>query len=128
MAGTTLAGAMQAASKQNKIAALATYRQLLRATRLAFEGDYQTLYNARSFARESFNQNRGLEGGSIEAAQAIEHAQGVTQILRENIVQGASSGPGDTFKLRLHEHTERGDNDTIRKLKGTSKSFASMKN
>jgi len=44
-------------------------------------------------------------------------------VLRQNVVQGeqveSAAGPGDEqrYKLRIHEHTERGDNDSIRKGK-----------
>ena len=63
----------------------------------------------------------------METGQAIEHAQGVAQILRENVVQGRNTG-GDTYKLNIHEHTQRSDNATASKLKGTKKSFAEIKN
>lgn len=53
-------------------------------------GDQSTLYNSRRFARDSFDKNRGVKAGSIEAEKAVEHAQGVAQILRENVVQGAT--------------------------------------
>ena len=46
------------------------------------------LIAARKHARHGFNQNRRLGEGSVEAGQALEHAAGVAQILRENVVQG----------------------------------------
>ena len=61
---------------------------------------------ARTQARESFIKNRKLESGSNEATQAIQHAQGVAQILRENVVQGENRG-GEHYKLRITEHTQR---------------------
>ena len=53
-------------------------------------GDDSTLQNSRKFARDSFDQNRRFKAGSIEAEKAVEHAQGVAQILRENVVQGST--------------------------------------
>lgn len=113
------------------------------------QGDYDTLTNARRFARQNFDQNKTVRVGSIEAANGIEHAQSVTKILRENVVQGSKSGAEEKFseytcnaarkceesrpladwvtaELRIHEETERGDNETIRKLKGTGKSFKDL--
>jgi len=106
----------------------------------------KTLRASRQFARESFDKNRDSPNGSPEAEAGIDHAKGVAQILRENVVQGSrkkdeTSKPMSTARhasdrwssltpnaeLRIHEHTERGDNETIRKLKGTGKSFAAMK-
>ena len=43
---------------------------------------------ARKQARESFKANRNAIPGGIEAEQGIQHAKGVAQILRENVVQG----------------------------------------
>lgn len=63
----------------------------------------------------------------MEAAQGVEHAQGVTKILREHVVQGKNVG-GETYKLNIHEHTQRLDNDTAGQLKGTTKSFKEVKN
>ncbi|KAH0253608.1 hypothetical protein KCU91_g18407, partial [Aureobasidium melanogenum] len=112
----------------NKTVVLSTYRNLLRATRIAFQGDDSTLYNSRRFARDSFDQNRGIKPGSIEAEKAVEHAQGVAQILRENVVQGATDKEeSETYKLRIHDHTEKGDNESVKQFKGTTKSFAEVK-
>ncbi|KAH0006532.1 hypothetical protein KCU78_g12268, partial [Aureobasidium melanogenum] len=112
----------------NKTVVLSTYRNLLRATRIAFQGDDSTLYNSRRFARDSFDQNRGIKAGSIEAEKAVEHAQGVAQILRENVVQGATDKEeSETYKLRIHDHTEKGDNESVKQFKGTTKSFAEVK-
>ncbi|KAG9519465.1 hypothetical protein KCU99_g4684, partial [Aureobasidium melanogenum] len=112
----------------NKTVVLSTYRNLLRATRIAFQGDDSTLYNSRRFARDSFDQNRSIKAGSIEAEKAVEHAQGVAQILRENVVQGATDKEeSETYKLRIHDHTEKGDNESVKQFKGTTKSFAEVK-
>ncbi|PGH31876.1 mitochondrial zinc maintenance protein 1, mitochondrial [[Emmonsia] crescens] len=52
----------------------------------------------------------------------IQHAVETAEILRTNIVQGvkiADNGAGkgeevDRYKLRIHEHIERGDNDSVK--------------
>ncbi|GAB7346740.1 hypothetical protein MBLNU459_g1849t1 [Dothideomycetes sp. NU459] len=114
--------------KHNREVVLSAYRTVLRSTRIAFQDDIMTLQSSRQFARSSFDANRKAAPGSVEAEQGIEHALGAAQILRENVVQGARASENEPYKLRIHEQTERGDNETIRKLKGTSKSFASMRN
>lgn len=35
---------------------------------------------------------------------------------------------GEKYKLNIHEHTQRLDNDTAGQLKGTKKSFKEIKN
>lgn len=71
--------------------------------------------------------------------------------MRENVVQGATdkeesetysesrlplpltteqSGSTDTIprtELRIHDHTEKGDNESVKQFKGTTKSFAEVK-
>ncbi|KAL2355393.1 mitochondrial zinc maintenance protein 1, mitochondrial [Cryomyces antarcticus] len=93
--------------------ALQAYRHLLRATRIAFEGDLHRLTAARASARDSFEQGRGLSESEI--SKSINHAEEVAKILRENVVQGHVNAEGEKYKLRIHEHTERGDNETIKK-------------
>lgn len=68
--------------------ALAAYRHLLRATRIAFQGDYHLLHAARTQARTGFDSLSTLEPKSEEAIKGIEHAEGVASILRHNVVQG----------------------------------------
>ena len=64
----------------------------------------------------------------MDAAHALEHMEGVTKILRENVVQGKRVGKeGEKYKLRMHEHTQRMDNETASELKGTTKSFKQIK-
>ncbi|KAH8590721.1 hypothetical protein B0O99DRAFT_520782 [Bisporella sp. PMI_857] len=99
--------------------ALAAYRSLLRSTRLAFAGDKPLLLAARAEARNSFRSNAGLSPSSSEYAAAVRHAEEVAQILKQNVVQGVRvQGEEDKYKLRIHEHTERGDNDTIKMPNG----------
>ncbi|KAI2605455.1 uncharacterized protein GGS25DRAFT_524971 [Hypoxylon fragiforme] len=98
--------------------ALRTYRNLFRVTGLAFKGDERVLNAARDQIRNRFRENATLEPSSPEVSSAIEHAQDVAKIIRHNIVQGKKEG--ELYKLRIHEDTERGDNDTV-KLPGGQK-------
>ncbi|KAL7916496.1 hypothetical protein GGI35DRAFT_485655 [Trichoderma velutinum] len=94
---------------------LAAYRNLMRAARIAFQGDVHVLSAAQNQIRQGFQENRALDSDS-NIQTAIKHAEDVATILRQNIVQGQkieSEGDKLTYKLRIHEHTERGDNDSI---------------
>jgi complex III assembly factor LYRM7 len=88
--------------------------------------DTPTLHAARAYARSEFERHQTTESGSVAAATAVEHAQGVTKILREHVVQGRHEGEGK-YKLNIHEHTQRLDNDTAGQLKGTTKSWREVK-
>ncbi|KAF1812805.1 hypothetical protein P152DRAFT_395925 [Eremomyces bilateralis CBS 781.70] len=102
--------------------ALAAYRHLLRAARIAFEGDAYRLTAARKAARDGFESSRALKPDSEEAVNNIVHAEAVSKFLMENLVQGkAMDGEAERYKLRIHERTERGDNESI-KLAGKKKS------
>ncbi|KAI9833715.1 MAG: Mitochondrial zinc maintenance protein 1, mitochondrial [Phylliscum demangeonii] len=92
--------------------ALAAYRHVLRAARLAFEGDQRVLSAARHEARARFETGRSLSSDSDEAKHHIGHAEEVARILTHNLVQGRQAQVGtQAYKLRIHELTERGDND-----------------
>ncbi|OJD12788.1 mitochondrial zinc maintenance protein 1, mitochondrial [Emergomyces pasteurianus Ep9510] len=96
---------------------LAAYRLLLRATRIAFQGDFTTLQAARAEARKQFDQHRQP---GVDTPMRIQHAVETAEILRTNVVQGvkvtgAERGEEvDRYELRIHEHIERGDNDSIK--------------
>lgn len=73
------------------------------------------LHAARNQARGGFEKGRSLDSASQEATTAIEHAEGVVEVLTKNIVQGQQTAEkADTYKLNIHEHTERGENDTVK--------------
>ncbi|PSR93992.1 hypothetical protein BD289DRAFT_385645 [Coniella lustricola] len=93
--------------------ALAAYRSVLRATRIAFQGDERMLSAARQKASVDFRAKASLQASDPAVGAAIEEARAVADILKANVVQGKREGSGDLYKLRIHEHTERGDNDTI---------------
>ncbi|CAF9923870.1 MAG: Mitochondrial zinc maintenance protein 1, mitochondrial [Heterodermia speciosa] len=100
--------------------AIHAYRDLLRSARIAFQGDTHILTSALSRARTAFETHRSESGPGIGAA--IRHAEEVARLLRENVVQGVrvqeGEGKGDggeRYQLRIHEYTERGDNDSIKR-------------
>ncbi|KAI6086529.1 hypothetical protein F4821DRAFT_128751 [Hypoxylon rubiginosum] len=92
--------------------ALPAYRSLLRAARVAFQGDERVFTAAKASIRENFRTNASLEPTNPELPVAIKHAEDVAAILRQNVVQGKKDG--EIYKLRIHEDTERGDNDTVK--------------
>jgi complex III assembly factor LYRM7 len=75
--------------------AVAAYRHVLRAMRVAFQGDTTLLHAARTQARTGFNNNSALDASSTEASAAIEHAEGVAEVLRHNVVQGVQGEGGN---------------------------------
>lgn len=113
------------------MAARAAYRHLLRATRIAFDGDYTLLHAARVQARSGFDSLSSLDPSSEEAQKHIQHAEGVATILRHNLVQGQQVEGSDAIstmkfcrdcdnhtdhfiELNIHKEIERGDNDTVK--------------
>ncbi|KAK8102352.1 Mitochondrial zinc maintenance protein 1- mitochondrial [Apiospora sp. TS-2023a] len=94
------------------MAAIAAYRNLWRSARIAFQGDKPTLEAAQTQIRMGFRQHADLKPSDPKVAEEIHHAQDVATILKQNVVQGKREG--DTYKLRIHEHVERGDNDTVK--------------
>ncbi|KAI0172949.1 hypothetical protein GGR52DRAFT_572759 [Hypoxylon sp. FL1284] len=92
--------------------ALPAYRSLLRAARVAFQGDERVFTAARSSIREGFRANASLEPTNPELSGAIKYAEDVAAILRQNVVQGKKDG--EIYRLRIHQETERGDNDTVK--------------
>ncbi|EAW13429.1 LYR motif-containing protein [Aspergillus clavatus NRRL 1] len=100
-------------ASQTAVAARGAYRQILRATRVAFQNDFRVLIAARQEARQQFDKHR-REG--IDTPMQINHAKEVADILRHNIVQGVRDGSDEASKweLRIHDDIERGDNDSIK--------------
>ncbi|KAK3943119.1 zinc maintenance protein [Diplogelasinospora grovesii] len=92
--------------------ALAAYRHLMRAARIAFEGDAPILDAARQQIRQGFREKATLPPSDPSIQPAVQHAEELATFLKSNVVQGRKEG--DMYKLRIHEHTERGDNDTIK--------------
>ncbi|OQE18760.1 hypothetical protein PENSTE_c017G03213 [Penicillium steckii] len=95
------------------LSALSAYRQILRATRVAFRDDVRVMIAARQEARNNFDQNRRV---GIDTGMQINHAIEVANLLRHNLVQGAREDGNEAAKweLRIHDEIERGDNDSIK--------------
>ncbi|ORY67576.1 mitochondrial zinc maintenance protein 1, mitochondrial [Pseudomassariella vexata] len=94
------------------MAAIAAYRNLFRAVRIAFKGDESILNAAQYQIRTGFRENASLDPTNPAIPEHIKHAEDVATILRRNVVQGQKDG--EAYKLRIHEYTERGDNDTVK--------------
>lgn len=92
--------------------ALVAYRNLLRAAKIAFDGDPRVLTAATEQIRQGFRDMRSMPPSDPAVQAAVQHAQEVASFLRSNVVQGKKEG--DIYKLRIHDDTERGDNDTIK--------------
>ncbi|PKS12379.1 hypothetical protein jhhlp_000583 [Lomentospora prolificans] len=98
--------------------ALAAYRNLFRATRVAFQGDQRLLIEARNRIREEFRKAPSGSPTDSEFQKQIQRAQDVASVLRANVVQGVQER-GEVYRLRIHDETERGDNDSIKSPKQT---------
>ncbi|GAA5851320.1 hypothetical protein JCM9279_001103 [Rhodotorula babjevae] len=120
--------------------AASAYRALLRSQRLTFKGDALALQAAHEQTRVLFHRFIPSSSASVSPFQARstilpppelapksdltpevvdEHIQGAFEIaafLRKNVVQGVRNDDGN-FALRIHEETERGDNDSIKQKK-----------
>ncbi|KAL2134584.1 hypothetical protein VTI74DRAFT_11406 [Chaetomium olivicolor] len=107
------------------MAAVQAYKNLLRAARIAFEGDTRMLVAARQQIRQGFREKASLPASDPSIQPAIQHAEEVASFLKANLVQGRKEG--STYKLRIHEHTERGDNDSIKMGNKNAKTDGSVK-
>lgn len=95
--------------------ALVAYRNIMRAAKIAFQGDLPILSAAQVQIRSEFRQKASLDPSDESIPAAIAHAEEVAKVLRENIVQGKQMEEKDnTYKLRIHKDTERGDNESIK--------------
>ncbi|GAA5978557.1 hypothetical protein JCM10908_004403 [Rhodotorula pacifica] len=123
--------------------AAAAYRALLRAQRLTFKGDElalkaahqqtRVLFNrfipSASASRSPFSSSERLHDsplpppptlapeGELTTEKVDEHIAGafeIAEFLKKNVVQGIRTDEGN-YSLRIHEETERGDNDSIKK-------------
>ncbi|KAK7538790.1 mitochondrial zinc maintenance protein 1, mitochondrial [Phyllosticta citribraziliensis] len=110
----------------SRVSALTAYRNLLRSIRIAFEGDVATMNAARFEARNNFEANRDLPQDSKVLEKSISKANEVSKFLKENLVQGKVTDEGK-YQLKIHEHTERGDNESIKQPAGTRNTLAGVK-
>lgn len=58
----------------------------------SLKGDGPLLHAAQRQARDAFQSNASLLPTDPIAIKAVEHAEGVAKILRENVVQGKAAG------------------------------------
>ncbi|KAH6630570.1 hypothetical protein B0J18DRAFT_105308 [Chaetomium sp. MPI-SDFR-AT-0129] len=107
------------------MAAVSAYRSLLRSARLAFQGDTRMLDAAKQSIRQGFRDKASLAASDPTIQPAIQHALDVANFLKTNLVQGKRDGT--TYKLRIHEHTERGDNESIKLAGNNTASMGGVK-
>lgn len=79
--------------------ALPAYRSLLRASRLAFQGDERMLSAARTQIRTGFREKSVLQPTDPAVMPAIQHAQAVAAFLTANVVQGKREDEGETYSM-----------------------------
>ncbi|ODV58230.1 Mzm1p [Ascoidea rubescens DSM 1968] len=99
-----------------KAASLNAYRNALRATRIAFNQDTATLAASREQIRNGFRN----PDTSKAVEERIKHIEEISRFLRRNVVQGKLEDPENAptkYKLNIHEETELGDNDSVKKAK-----------
>lgn len=77
-------------------------------------GDIRLLNASREQIRTGFRNPD--ESKSVE--ERLDHIEGVARFLRSNIVQGKKNESGK-FRLNIHEHTELGDNESVKLAKKT---------
>lgn len=96
--------------------ALNAYRNGLRATRIAFNGDTRMLLASRAKMREGMENPPNPE---LSKEQQIKHLEDVATFLKRNLVQGRKEGSEEKYHLNIHKETELGDNESIKKAKST---------
>ncbi|ORZ07968.1 hypothetical protein BCR41DRAFT_359716 [Lobosporangium transversale] len=93
---------------------LSAYRNLLKAQRQTFKGDWTTLTAARQKTYTEFDSKRN-ETDEAKIKQQLELANQVASLLRHNLAQAVRvEGSNDVYSLKLTEEHELGDNETLR--------------
>ncbi|KAF3196512.1 Mitochondrial zinc maintenance protein 1, mitochondrial [Orbilia oligospora] len=106
------------------MSALHAYRALLRAAQAAFQGDSKLLLASHREIRTQFERNLD-PSGMDNKDERVKHAFEVAKFLKQNVVQAEKVDGQEKFRLRLHEETERGDNESIKTpLKGRVGKFS----
>lgn len=108
-------------------------------------GDTRMLDAAKQSIRKGFRDKASLPASDPTIQPAIQHAQAVASFLKANLVQGKRDGttyskqPGIVgadkilanpvifLELRIHEHTERGDNESIKLAGNNAASLGGVK-
>ncbi|KAI8594295.1 hypothetical protein EDD21DRAFT_393820 [Dissophora ornata] len=93
---------------------LGAYRNLLKAQRQTFKGDWNTLAAARQKTYTEFDSKRN-ETDEIKIKEQLELAEQVASLLRHNLAQAVRiDGSKDVYSLKLNQDHELGDNETLR--------------
>lgn len=77
------------------------YRNLLRAARIAFQGDNRVLTAAREQIRTGFREKASLPKAHPSVAPSIEYANEMADFLKANVVQGKQEADGETYSMFL---------------------------
>ncbi|GJJ70678.1 complex III assembly factor LYRM7 [Entomortierella parvispora] len=92
---------------------LGAYRNLLRAQKQTFKGDWNTLAAARQKTYTEFDSKRN-ETDETKIKEQLELASQVASLLRHNLAQAVQTDKPDVFSLKLTPEHELGDNETLR--------------
>ncbi|KAI7850056.1 hypothetical protein BDC45DRAFT_519296 [Circinella umbellata] len=106
-----------AASSPSRQAAITAYRTLLRTQREVFGEDIRAIQAAKKETYVRFMQNKDETNVDI-LEEKLKLADQVNSLLRKNVVQGVPRDD-NTYELRITKDIELGDNDSIRKAKGS---------
>jgi complex III assembly factor LYRM7 len=98
---------------------------------MAFKGDDSALMAARNQIRHGFDSERNIQPTAEDLEQKIQHVRDIATILRTNVVQAAQDDQDPsklgmfgvlsrsrkdlTLVVNIHNETELGDNDSIKK-------------
>ncbi|CAO3610707.1 unnamed protein product [Cunninghamella blakesleeana] len=101
----------------SKQAAISAYRNLLKTQKQVFGSDTKAIIAAKKETYARFMQNKD-ETNTDVLEEKLNLANQVASLLKKNVIQ-AESNDGSNFKLNITEDTELGDNDSIKKAKGS---------
>ncbi|KAG4306502.1 hypothetical protein PORY_000490 [Pneumocystis oryctolagi] len=90
----------------SRLDVLSSYRNLLRAIKVAFKDDIPLLSASKKQIRDVFYQDKGKILSENEIYKKVLYANDVANILRKNVVQGRLNESGH-YSLRIHHDTER---------------------
>ena len=96
--------------------AAALYRSLLRTTRNLFGADLRAVEAARQETRRRFNEAK-RETDPARIDEGLDMGDQVVSLLRHNVVQGVSENDSNTYRLRFTEHTELGNNESVKQAR-----------
>ncbi|KAG0028782.1 hypothetical protein BGZ81_004430 [Podila clonocystis] len=92
---------------------LGAYRNLLKAQKQTFKGDWNTLAAARQRTYTEFDLKRN-ETDDEKIKEQLELANQVASLLRHNLAQAVQVEDTDVYSLKLNKDHELGDNETLR--------------